>query len=99
MAGDMQDRYLHGVPAGGSAGTRINLTFRVCALRGQCSQADHQIGDDCRFEQSIMEADQPAFVQERQELNPDAGGAEEGAVTDPEGSPSRWGLGGDGAEE
>eukprot|EP00913_Durusdinium_trenchii_P017080 g16064.t1 len=33
MGGAMQQQYLHGVPHGGMAGTRINLTFRVCRPR------------------------------------------------------------------
>ena len=34
MAGDMQDRYLHGLPPQANAkGMRINLTFRVCVPR------------------------------------------------------------------
>eukprot|EP00435_Cladocopium_sp_Y103_P035549 s1953_g9.t1 len=33
MGGAMQQNYLHGVPHGGMAGTRINLTFRVCRPR------------------------------------------------------------------
>eukprot|EP00969_Alexandrium_andersonii_P306792 13562322-Alexandrium_andersonii.AAC.1 len=42
MAGGMQKRYLHGVPAGGSAGVRINLTFRVCKPRVQQQQLQPQ---------------------------------------------------------
>jgi len=33
MGGSMQQRYLHAVPAGGSGGVRLNLTFRVCIPR------------------------------------------------------------------
>jgi len=33
MGGNMQQRYLHGVPAGGDGGLRINLTFRVVIPR------------------------------------------------------------------
>lgn len=33
MGGNMQSRYLHGVPAGGEGGLRINLTFRVVIPR------------------------------------------------------------------
>lgn len=33
MGGDMQRHYLHGVPAGGQTGLRLNLTFRMCVPR------------------------------------------------------------------
>lgn len=33
MGGEMQRFYLHGVPAGGEPGLRINVTFRVCIPR------------------------------------------------------------------
>jgi len=33
MGGNMQSKYLHGVPPGGENGLRINLTFRVCIPR------------------------------------------------------------------
>lgn len=33
MGGSMQQRYLHAVPAGGTGGVRLNLTFRVCIPR------------------------------------------------------------------
>lgn len=33
MGGAFQQHYLHAVPAGGSGGLRLNLTFRVCVPR------------------------------------------------------------------
>eukprot|EP00932_Pfiesteria_piscicida_P021486 SRR837773.8274.p2 GENE.SRR837773.8274~~SRR837773.8274.p2 ORF type:complete len:132 (-),score=6.46 SRR837773.8274:89-430(-) len=50
MGGSMQARYVHGVPPGGDAGLRINLTFRVCIPRerftGPRASARRSAGQD-----------------------------------------------------
>lgn len=59
MAGDMQDKYLHGVPAGGEKMPRFNLTFRVCIPReprrpnGAALRADVQLADAEEAEKAV----------------------------------------------